>query len=71
SFGDASANHATAQTAFNTAMWAAYQKLPVPVLFVCEDNGLGISVKTPEGWIAERFSRQPGLDYFFADGLDL
>lgn len=71
SFGDASANHATAQTAFNTAMWSAYQKLPAPVLFVCEDNGLGISVKTPEGWIAERFGRQPGLDYFFADGLDL
>ncbi len=71
SFGDASANHATAQTAFNTAMWSAYQKLPAPVLFVCEDNGLGISVKTPEGWIAERFSRQPGLDYFYADGLDL
>lgn len=71
SFGDASANHATAQTAFNTAMWSAYQKLPAPVLFVCEDNGLGISVKTPDGWIAERFSRQPGLDYFFADGLDL
>ncbi|MBH1364809.1 MFS transporter [Stenotrophomonas maltophilia] len=71
SFGDASANHATAQTAFNTAMWSAYQKLPAPVLFVCEDNGLGISVKTPDGWIAERFSRQPRLDYFFADGLDL
>ncbi|MBW8775803.1 MAG: MFS transporter [Stenotrophomonas sp.] len=71
SFGDASANHATAQTAFNTAMWSAYQKLPAPLLFVCEDNGLGISVKTPDGWIAERFSRQPGLDYFFADGLDL
>ncbi|MBD3741855.1 MAG: MFS transporter, partial [Stenotrophomonas sp.] len=71
SFGDASANHATAQTAFNTAMWSAYQKLPAPILFVCEDNGLGISVKTPEGWIADRFSRQPGLDYFFADGLDL
>ena len=71
SFGDASANHATAQTAFNTAMWSAYQKLPAPVLFVCEDNGLGISVKTPEGWIAERFSGQPGLDYFYADGRDL
>ena len=71
SFGDASANHATAQTAFNTAAWAAYQRLPAPVLFVCEDNGIGISVKTPDGWIAESFSRRPGLDYFFADGLDL
>jgi len=48
SFGDASSNHATAQTAFNAAAWTAYQKLPAPVLFVCEDNGIGISVKTPE-----------------------
>jgi hypothetical protein len=44
-------NHATAQTAFNAAAWTAYQKLPAPVLFVCEDNGIGISVKTPDGWI--------------------
>ncbi|MGY3265047.1 thiamine pyrophosphate-dependent enzyme [Lysobacter sp. HA35] len=71
SFGDASANHATAQTAFNAAAWTAYQKLPAPVLFVCEDNGIGISVKTPTGWIANRFQQMPGLDYFFADGLDL
>ncbi len=71
SFGDASANHATAQTAFNAASWTAYQKLPAPVLYVCEDNGIGISVKTPTGWIAESFRDRPGLDYFFADGLDL
>lgn len=71
SFGDASANHATAQTAFNTASWSAHQKLPAPVLFVCEDNGIGISVKTPTGWIAESFRHRPGLDYFAADGLDL
>ncbi len=71
SFGDASANHATAQTAFNTAAWAAYQRLPAPVLFVCEDNGIGISVKTPDGWIAQSFAHRPGLDYFYADGLDL
>jgi len=71
SFGDASANHATAQTAFNAASWTAYQKLPAPVLYVCEDNGIGISVKTPNGWIAESFQNRPGLDYFFANGLDL
>lgn len=71
SFGDASANHATAQTAFNAAAWSSFQKLPAPVLFVCEDNGIGISVKTPEGWIAESFRHRPGLDYFQADGLDL
>ncbi len=71
SFGDASSNHATAQTAFNTAAWTAYQKLPAPVLFVCEDNGIGISVKTPTGWIARNFRNRPDLDYFHADGLDL
>ena len=71
SFGDASSNHATAQTAFNVAAWTAYQKLPAPVLFVCEDNGIGISVKTPDGWIARNFSQRLDLDYFVADGLDL
>ncbi len=71
SFGDASSNHATAQTAFNAAAWTAYQKLPAPALFVCEDNGIGISVKTPSGWIARNFSQRPDLDYFAADGLDL
>ena len=71
SFGDASSNHATAQTAFNAAAWTAYQKLPAPVLFVCEDNGIGISVKTPDGWVARNFAGRPDLDYFCADGLDL
>ncbi|MFZ1797644.1 MAG: thiamine pyrophosphate-dependent enzyme, partial [Dokdonella sp.] len=71
SFGDASSNHATAQTAFNAAAWTAYQKLPAPVLFVCEDNGIGISVKTPGGWVERNFSMRRDLDYFQADGLDL
>lgn len=71
SFGDASSNHATAQTAFNAAAWTSYQKLPAPVLFVCEDNGIGISVKTPGGWIERNFSKREDLDYFYADGLDL
>ncbi len=71
SFGDASSNHATAQTAFNAAAWTAYQKLPAPVLYVCEDNGIGISVKTPDGWVARNFRTRPDLDYFHADGLDL
>ena len=71
SFGDASSNHATAQTAFNAAAWTAYQKLPAPVLFVCEDNGIGISVKTPNDWVANNFRDRKDLDYFYADGLDL
>ena len=71
SFGDASANHATAQTAFNAAEWMQFQKLPVPIIFLCEDNGIGISVKTPKGWIADRFSNHRGLHYLYADGLDI
>lgn len=71
SFGDASANHSTAQGAFNTASWTSYQSAPLPLLFVCEDNGIGISVRTPTGWIAASFSQRPGLKYFHADGLDL
>jgi len=70
-FGDASSNHSTAQGAFNAAAWAAYQGLDVPVIFICEDNGLGISVKTPTGWIERNFKHRPGLQYFQADGLDL
>ena len=71
SFGDASANHSTAQGAFNTAQWTSYQSVPLPLLFVCEDNGIGISTKTPKGWIEATFSQRPGLKYFKADGLDL
>jgi 2-oxoisovalerate dehydrogenase E1 component len=71
SFGDASANHSTAVGAINTAACLAYQKLPVPVLFVCEDNGIGISVPTPTGWVAAAYGRRPGLHYVAGDGLDL
>ena len=71
SFGDASANHSTAQGAFNTAQWTAYQSIPLPLLFCCEDNGIGISTKTPKGWIAATFSNRPGLKYFHCNGLDI
>ncbi|MCV2874444.1 thiamine pyrophosphate-dependent enzyme [Defluviimonas sp. WL0050] len=71
SFGDASANHSTAQGAFNTAGWTSYQSIPLPLLFVCEDNGIGISTKTPKGWIAATFRDRPGLKYFHCNGLDM
>lgn len=71
SFGDASLNHSTAQGAFNSAGWMATQKLPVPVLFVCEDNGIGISVPTPDGWVESSMRSRPGFHYVQADGLDL
>jgi len=70
SFGDASANHSTATGAINTAINSGYRGLPVPVLFVCEDNGYGISVPTPKGWIWSAYGSRPGLDYFSCDGTD-
>jgi 2-oxoisovalerate dehydrogenase E1 component len=70
SFGDASASHSTATGAINSACRTAYQGLPVPLLLVCEDNGLGISVRTPDGWIAAAYSARPALAYFSADGAD-
>jgi 2-oxoisovalerate dehydrogenase E1 component len=70
-FGDASANHSTAQGAFNAAAWAAYQSVPLPLVFICEDNGIGISTATPAGWIQANFQHRAGLHYIQCDGLDL
>ncbi|MDF3067565.1 MAG: putative pyruvate dehydrogenase (acetyl-transferring) beta subunit [Polyangiaceae bacterium] len=71
SFGDASVNHSTALGAFNAAGWVAHQSLPLPLLFVCEDNGLGVSVRSPPGWTRARLEALPHLRYFSADGSDL
>jgi 2-oxoisovalerate dehydrogenase E1 component len=71
SFGDASVNHSTAVGAINAALHSAYQCVPMPLLFVCEDNGIGISVKTPRGWIEHTYRNRDGLRYFDADGCDV
>jgi 2-oxoisovalerate dehydrogenase E1 component len=71
SFGDASVNHSTSQGAFNTAGWTAYQNVPVPIVFVCEDNGIGISTQTPGGWIEASMKDRPGIKYFSCNGLNL
>ena len=71
SFGDASVNHSTAQGAFNTAGYTVHQGLGLPLLFVCEDNGWGISVPSPARWIEATLSSRPGLHYAAADGCDL
>jgi len=70
SFGDASANHSTATGAITSALNASFRGLPVPLLFVCEDNGLGISVPTPAGWIEHAYGSRPGLTYVAVDGAD-
>lgn len=70
SFGDASLNHSTAQGSLNAAANTAHRGAPLPLLFVCEDNGLGISVPTPAGWVEASLSSRPGVPYLFADGTD-
>ncbi|MBA3372002.1 MAG: thiamine pyrophosphate-dependent enzyme [Actinomycetota bacterium] len=67
-FGDASVNHATALSGINAARYAHRRGNPMPILFVCEDNGIGISVDTPRSWIADSFSTMSNLRYIHADG---
>ena len=43
----------------------------MPVLFCCEDNGFGISVRTPRDWVSEAWSNRPHLRYFSAEGTDI
>ncbi len=71
SFGDASLNHSTALGALNAVSWTLHQNLTLPLLWVCEDNGLGISVRTPESWVETRLKSLPHIAYFTADGGDL
>lgn len=70
SFGDASINHSTAVGAINAACHTAYQGLPMPLLLVCEDNGLGISVPTPGDWVRRAYADRPGLAYLPVNGCD-
>ncbi len=71
SFGDGSLNHSTAQGAINTASWLSYQNLGLPLVFLCEDNGLGISVRTPRDWVESSIANRPGMHYLSCDGRDL
>jgi 2-oxoisovalerate dehydrogenase E1 component len=70
SFGDASLNHSTAQGALNAALAASFRGDGVPILFVCEDNGLGISVPTPPGWVAASTRDRFGALWAAARGDD-
>ena len=70
SFGDASANHSTALGALNAAGYSTHVGADLPLLFVCEDNGIGISTRSPAGWTERRLRSLPGLHYEKADGAD-
>lgn len=70
SFGDASMNHCTAQAGFHAAGAAVLHAQPCPVIFACEDNGIGISVKTPDGFVHRMMHERCAIEYFSADSQD-
>lgn len=70
-FGDASTNHSTAVGAINSALWVAHQNISMPLVFICEDNGIGISVRTPHNWLESQYSQRQNLHYIPCDGLNL
>ncbi len=71
SFGDASANHSTAVGAINAAANTAFRHYPLPLILMCEDNGIGISVPTPSGWIEANYKNRAGLHYISGDSLEM
>ncbi|HMN68761.1 MAG TPA: thiamine pyrophosphate-dependent enzyme [Bdellovibrionales bacterium] len=71
SFGDASTNHSTAVGAINSALWVAHQNISMPLVFLCEDNGVGISVFTPQMWLESQYGERSGMHYILCDGLSL
>lgn len=71
SFGDASTNHASTQTTLNACSWLAQQNYPLPLVFICEDNGIGISVPTPSNWIETSVQARSGIHYISCDGLNI
>lgn len=70
-FGDASINHSTAVGAVNSSLWVSHQNVAMPLVFICEDNGIGISVPTPGGWLESQYGHRQGLHYLTCDGLNL
>lgn len=70
SFGDASLNHSTVMGALNAIDYCARRRLDLPILIVCEDNGIGISTRSPEGWVADALSRYRSIGYLAIDGDD-
>lgn len=70
SFGDASLNHSTAQGALNALAWIVRHQWPMPLVFICEDNGLGVSVPTPPNWVAQNLKFRQEIEYLSCDALN-
>jgi 2-oxoisovalerate dehydrogenase E1 component len=71
SFGDGSFNHGSAQEAFNMVEWLKFKRMSVPLLMICENNGVSISTKNPPGYIEAMMSHRLGFHYLKVNGLNL
>src|SRR5439155_835876 len=60
-----------AAAALNTAAWGDPPGLRIAVLFACQHNERGRSVRWPEGGVAMVLRAQPGVRSPDADGCDL
>jgi len=70
-FGAASAHPSTALGAMNPARWCSHLGIALPLVLICEDNSVGISVQTPSQWIASAHAGSPDMRYFACDGRDV
>ncbi|GAA2521508.1 transketolase C-terminal domain-containing protein [Pilimelia columellifera] len=70
-FGDGALHHTSASAALTAAGWCDRSGLRLPLLLVCEDNGIAGSVRSPDGWTADLLRSRPGLRYFSPAGADL
>lgn len=71
SFGDGSLNHSTAQGALNLASYLSYKKNPLPIIFICEDNGVSLSMDMDHEWIKASVLNRPAIEYIECDGSHL
>ena len=71
SFGDASMNHSTLVGALNAGSYMLERGAALPLLAICEDNDIGISTRTPAGWVQKCLSSQPGFRYEELVGTDV
>lgn len=71
SFGDGSLNHSTVQGAINSASWIVENNIPLPIVFVCEDNQIAISTPTKNSWVRNTCIDRVGIEYIDCDGLNI
>ncbi|MGH3727172.1 MAG: transketolase C-terminal domain-containing protein [Micromonosporaceae bacterium] len=68
-FGGREVNHSTTAAALNAAGWCQYAGVPLPLLFVCQDDTTGTGGTA--AWVGDVLRSRPGVAYFTADGCDL